>query len=172
MLMIDQLDRRTALLEPLETALVPASTEPILIRNYFKQNTVVQFSTVFAEFKNRFFDKTEGSSAELAYRKYKLLCTSADAPIIAELGGAGKVEGTFAAAFAFLQRQPKGQAGFLQTGGYANIFYVRDKKGELCALRVGWAGDGWVVDAILVSDPLAWHGEHLIFCPVSAGWDL
>jgi len=172
MLMIDQLDCRTTLLEPLETALVPASAEPVLIRNYFKQNTAVQFSTVFAEFKNRFFDKTEAPSGESAYRKYKLLSISADGPIIAELGGGSKVEGKFAAAFALLQRQPNGQAGFLQTGGNANIFYIRDKQRELCAVRFGWGSDGWVVDTIPAADPLAWHGEHLIFCPVAAAWDL
>jgi hypothetical protein len=172
MFMMDQVDCRTALLKPLETALVPASTEPVIIRNHFKKNTGVQFSTIFVDFQKRFFDKTEAPSEELAYRKYKLLCTSADGPIIAELGGGSKVEGTFAAAFALLQRQPRGQAGFLQTGGYANIFYVRDKKKELCAVRIGWASDGWVVDSIPAADPLAWHGEHLIFCPLAAAWDL
>jgi hypothetical protein len=69
---------------------------------------------------------------------------------------------------ALLQRQPKGEAGFFQTNGYANIFYVRDNKGVLCAIRIGWASDGWVVDATSVEDPLAWNGKHEIFCPVWA----
>jgi hypothetical protein len=51
--------------------------------------------------KNRFFDKTDGPGPEVAYRKFKLLCISADGPVIAELGGESKVEGTFGAAFAF-----------------------------------------------------------------------
>jgi hypothetical protein len=164
--MMGQLNVKTALLQPLETAMVPATTARVAIGDYFKKNTGVRFSTIFAEFKNRFFDKTESPAAEVAYRKYKLLCIADDGPIIAELGGASKVEGTFSAAFALLQGQPKGEAGFLHTNGYANIFYVRDKKGALCAIRISWASDGWEVDAIPVADPLAWIGEHLIFCPV------
>jgi hypothetical protein len=164
--MMDQLDVKTHLLEPLETAIVPSSTPPLIIRDLFEKNTQVRFSTVFAEFKRRFFDKTENPVAEATYRKFKLLQMSADGPIIAELGGESKVQGSFSAVFALLECQPNGEAGFLQTNGYANIFYAQDKKGTLCAIRVGWSSDGWVVDAVSVADPMAWHGEHLIFCPL------
>lgn len=157
---------KSALLQPLETTVVPACVAPVVIRDCFTSNTSVRLSTVFAEFKNRFFDKTEKPKPETTYRKYELLHISADGPIIAELGGEEKVEGTFTAAFALLQRQPKGEEGFLQTNGYANIFYVRDKKRALCAIRIGFASDGWVVDAIAVEDPLAWNGKHEIFCPI------
>jgi hypothetical protein len=168
--MPDQIVAKGALLEPLETAVVPASTAPGVIRDYFKKNTRVRFSTIFSEFKNRFFDKTEKPVPEVKYRKYKLLQIAADGPIIAELGGEDKVEGPFAAAFALLQGQPNGEAGFLQTNGYANIFYAKDRQGALCAVRLGWASDGWVVDAIPVRDPLAWNGKHEIFCPVSGDY--
>jgi len=164
--MTDPIDPKKVLLEPLATAAVPANTAPAVILDYFKKNTRVRFSTIFAEFKSRFFDKTEKPAPETTYRKYKLLQISADGPIIAELGGESKVEGSFAAAFALLQRQPNGEAGFLQTNGYANIFYVKDKSGALCAIRIGWASDGWVVDAISAQDPLAWNGKHEIFCPI------
>jgi hypothetical protein len=161
-----QLNPNPALLQPAETAVVPAGNAPALIRDYFGKNASVRFSTIFSEFKKRFFDKTESQAGEVTYRKFKLLRISADGPIIAELGGEAKIEGTFSAAFALLQRQPRGEAGFLQTNGYANIFYVRDKKKTLCAIRIGWADDGWVVDAISVEDPLAWNGKHEIFCPL------
>jgi hypothetical protein len=164
--MNSQLDLKTALLEPLATAVVPANTAPVVIRNCFTKNSAVILSTVFDEFKKRFFDKTEQPAGEATYRKYKLLRIAADGPIIAELGGESKAEGTFTSAFALLQRQPRGETGFLQTNGYANIFYIRDIKGVLCAIRIGWASDGWVVDAISVEDPLAWNGKHEIFCPI------
>jgi hypothetical protein len=164
--MPDPLDTKSPLLEPLETAVVPATTAPSAIRDLFKTNAHAQFANVFSEFKNRFFDKTEKPAAETSYRKYRLLRISPDGPIIAELGGEGKVEGTFGAAFALILRQPTGGAGILQTTGNANIFYVKDKTGALCAIRIGWAGEGWVVDAISVRDPLAWNGKHEIFCPV------
>jgi hypothetical protein len=165
--MPDSSDSKTALLEPLETAVVPANAARVFVREWFKKNNRVRFSTVFSEFKDRFFDKSENSALEVTYRKFKLLRISADGPIIAELGGENKAEGSLAAAFSFLQSQPHGEQGFLQTNGYANIFYVRDKKNVLCAIRIGWAGDGWVVDAISVQDPLAWNGQHAIFCPVA-----
>jgi hypothetical protein len=164
--MIEQLDVNTALLEPLETAAVPATKKPVIVRDWFTTNASVRISTIFSEFRHRFFDKTEGPITKEAYAKYKLLGISNDGPIIAELGGEDKVEGKVTAALAFLRSQSTGESGFLQTNGYANIFYAKDKKGELCAIRIGWADDGWVVDAISVNDPQAWHGEHLIFCPL------
>ena len=164
--MTAQLDLTTALLQPLETAFVPPSATPAVIRNYFRKDAVVRFSTIWAEFKKRFFDKTEDPAPEVSYRKYKLMHISPDGPIIAELGGEAKVEGTFTAAYALLKRQPNGEAGFLQTNGYANIFYAKDKNGELCAIRIGWVSDGWVIDAISVHDPLAWNGQHAVFCPL------
>jgi len=165
--MLDEPDLKTPLLQPLETALVPATTTPLVIRDFFKKNHAVKFATIFGEFKSRFFDKTENPVPETTYHKYKLLRLSPDGPIMAELGGETKVEGTVTAALALLQRQGNGGAGFLQTNGYANIFYARDKKGALCAIRLGWADDGWVMDAITVQDPLAWNGKHEIFCPLS-----
>jgi hypothetical protein len=164
--MKDQITLKTPLLVPLQSDVVPATTAPVIIRDFFKMNSGVRISTMFFEFKNRFFDKTEWPAAEVTYCNYSLLYNSSDGPIIAELGGENKVEATFTAVFAFLQRQPKGEPGFLQTNGYANIFYVRDKEGTLCALRTGWTADGWVLDAISVADPAAWNGEHHIFCPL------
>jgi hypothetical protein len=163
----DALDLKSPLLQPVETAVVPATTTPVVIRELFKKNSNVKLATIYDEFKRRFFDKTEKPATEATYRKYKLLRISPDGPIISELGGEAKVEGTVTAALALLQRQSNGEAGFLQTNGYANIFYARDKKGTLCAIRIGWTEDGWVIDAIPVQDPLAWNGKHEIFCPIS-----
>jgi hypothetical protein len=164
--MPDQNDSQTALLEPLETAVVPATSTPVVIRDFFNKNSGVKFAAIWGEFKTRFFDKTENPVPAVTYRKYKLLRISPDGPIIAKLGGEAKVEGTVTAAFALLKRQGNGGAGFLQTNGYANIFYARDKEGVFCAIRIGWADDGWVIDAISVQDPLAWNGKHEIFCPL------
>src|ERR1700677_294868 len=161
--MIDVIDPETPLLQALDTAVVAATTAPAVIRDFFTTENRTKFSTIYAEFKDRFFDKTEQPMAEMTYRKYKLLRITADGPIIAELGGETKAEGPFTAAFALIKRQPNGESGCLQTNGYANIFYVRTTKGVLCAVRIGWAGDGWVVDAIAVEDPLAWNGQHQIF---------
>jgi hypothetical protein len=166
--MPEQSNLKTVILQPLDSVLLPATTEPFVVRDHFKKPKDVKFSTVWNEFKKRFFEKIENPRGETTYRKYKLLKITADGPIIAELGGASKVEGTISAVFALLQRQGNGGPGFLQTNGYANIFYVRDMKDALCAVRTGWTEDGWVIDAISVEDPLAWNGKHEIFCPVSS----
>jgi hypothetical protein len=161
-----KIDPKTPLLQPLETIVVPATTTPLVIRDYFTRGPKIKFASIFTEFKTRFFGKTENPIPETTYRKHQLLRIAPDGPIIAELGGEAKVEGTVTAAMALLERQGYGGPGSLQTNGYANIFYARDKKGELCAIRIGWTDDGWLLDAISVHDPLAWNGQHEIFCPL------
>lgn len=163
--MTDLVTLKEPLLEAVDTMVIPATTAPVVVRDVFKKNSKIKIATVWNEFKSRFFDKTEPPAPEMIYRKYKLMRISPDAPIISELGGESKAEGPVTAAITMLERQASGLPGFLQTNGYANIFYSRDKKGVLCAIRIGWADGGWVVDAMPVQDPLAWNGKHEIFCP-------
>lgn len=166
--MPEKLPEKTPLLEAVETVAIPPLATPFVIRDSFKRPAGVKFATVWNEFKRRFYGKAEGPAPESQMRKYRLLAIAPDGPIIAELGGEAAVESTVAASYALLRRQGAGQEGILQTNGYANIFYVRDQKGVLCAVRIGWDGEGWVIDAISVEDPLAWNGKHEIFCPVPA----
>jgi hypothetical protein len=154
------------LLQVAGDVVLPATTQPFSVRDNFKTTEAVLFSTLWPDFKQPFFGVVEKPMPELRVRKYKLLRIAPDGPIIAELGGESTVEITLAAAFALIKCQGVGEEGFLQTNGFANIFYVRNANGVLCAIRIGWASDGWVVDAIPVADPLAWNGKHEIFCPV------
>jgi len=120
--MTDQPNLKTPLLQPQEDVLVPAGAEPFVVRNQFKTASGVRFATVWDDFKTHFWGKVEDPRPEMRVRKYKLLTFAPDGPLIAELGGPGKVESTLGVTFALLQRQPGGQAGFLQTNGFANIF--------------------------------------------------
>jgi hypothetical protein len=164
--MPDRPTTKTTLLEAVATTTIPANPEAFVIRDRFEKPAGIRFATVWTEFKKRFYGKTEGPRPEAVLRKYKLLTVAPDAPIIAELGGESKVEASISAAYSLMERQGRGEEGILQINGYANIFYVRDLKSKLCALRIGWDGEGWVIDAISVDDPLAWNGKHEIFCPV------
>jgi hypothetical protein len=164
--MPDQPTTKTTLLEAIATATIPATREAFVVRDRFEKPAGIRFATVWSEFKKRFYGKTEDPRPETVLRKYKLLAVAPDAPIIAELGGESKAEGSISAAYSLMLRQGLGEEGILQINGYANIFYVRDLKSNLCAVRIGWDGQGWVVDAISVDDPLAWNGKHEIFCPV------
>jgi hypothetical protein len=123
--MFDQAHLKTSLLQPLETFVIPATIKPVAIRDLFKTNTGMKIATVFGEFKSRFFDKSEKPTAATSYRKYKLQRISPDSPILAEPGGEANVEGTLTAALSLLQQQGNGAAGFLQTNGFANIFFGR-----------------------------------------------
>lgn len=155
------------LLEVVGEVLVPATAKPFSVRNSFKSADDVLFSTLWPDFKKPFWGVVEPLLPERRVRKHRLLRIAPDGPIIAELGGEAKVETSLATAFELIRRQGFGEPGFLQTNGFANIFYVRNPQGVLCAIRIGWASDGWVVDAIPVADPLAWNGKHEIFCPVT-----
>lgn len=166
--MPDQPDKKSLLLETVETIEVPGCQEPFEVRSHFERSPGVVYSTIWSEFKERFYAKVETPRAPSRIRKYRLLSISPDGPIISELGGEGKVETSVGAAHWLMTRQGRGSSGILQTNGFANIFYIRDLKGVLCAVRIGWDGDGWVIDAISVKDPLAWNGKHEIFCPVQA----
>lgn len=156
------------LLEAIEDVTVPAASERFVVKDRFEKPAGIKFATVWTEFKKHFYGMVEEPSGETRLRKYKLLRISPDGPIISELGGAEKVTVNLAAVYALIRRQGRGEEGILQTNGFANIFYLRDTKGVLCAVRLGWDGEGWVIDAISVEDPLAWNGKHEIFCPVAA----
>lgn len=163
---MDTLTRKPGLLEPVDTTAIPTPGTPFAPEaNFTSKNNEVRISAVWAEFRKRFFDGTAELPVAVSLRRYKLLKPSPDEAIIEALGGESKVETSVGSVFSMLQGQPLGQAGPLQVNGYANIFYVRDTDGALCAVRVGWDGEGWVIDAISVDDPLAWNGHHQIFCP-------
>jgi hypothetical protein len=165
---MSHLTERKTLLEPLGSATVPAAPESLDIRGRLEAPPGVRFSAIGAEFKRRFYGKVDGPRAETQMRKYRLLSAAPDGPIIDEHGGEAACETTFSAAYWLIKRQGWGAMGFLQTNGHANIFYVRDLEGALCAVRAAWDEEGWVIDAISVDDPLAWNGKHEIFCPVPA----
>lgn len=43
------------------------------------------------------------------------------------------------------------------------VFYCRDIKGMLRAVRVFWSGDGWLVNAFSVKHPSGWNDGHQMF---------
>jgi hypothetical protein len=165
---MSDLTERKTLLEPAGTAVVPASPESLDIRGRLEAPPGVRFSAIGAEFKKRFYGKVDCPRPGTEIRKHRLLAAAPDGPVIEELGGAAAAETTFSAAYWLIKRQGWGATGFLQTNGRANIFYVRDQNGVLCAVRAAWEEEGWTIDAVSAGDPLAWNGKHEIYCPVCA----
>lgn len=155
------------LLEFVGTVVVSATTSKFVAKDKFKVDTSdsasVKISYLGNNFRERFLGKTEDPITEQTLHYAKLRQSSVDDPIIAELGGEEKAETTLSAMFSLMELQGHGQDGVLLTNGYANVFYIRDINGVLCAVRVHWYGGGWDVDAYSIEDPLRWGEGFRVF---------
>ncbi len=155
------------LLELVGTIDIPVTTERFVAKDRFVLDTSasakVKISYLGDNFKAKFLEKIEEPFSGSTLCASRLRESSLDAPIIAELGGEEKSETTLAEIFSLMEKQPSGEQGKLLTNGYANIFYVRDAKGVLCAVYVRWSEDGWSVFAFSISFPFRWFGGRQIF---------
>lgn len=149
---------------------IPATTERFVARENFVLDTSkkahVKISYLGDDFKKWFLlgdGKIEDQISEEALRYGKLLKSSIDAPIIAELGGEQKAETTLAEKFALMEKQANGENGSLLTNGYANIFYIRDINGVLRAVSCYWHDVGWSVYAYSVLYPRGWPAGYQVF---------
>ncbi len=155
------------LLGPIGTINVPATAGRFIASDHFVEDTSrkakVKISHLGDSFKERFLGKTEEPIQETALRYAKLRKPSADGPIIAELGGAAKIETTLIEAHALMAKQPEGEDGVLFNNGWTNIFYIRDVKNILRAVDVFWLDDGWYVDVDSVENPHGWFDGGQVF---------
>jgi len=155
------------LLESLGTVVVPATTKKFVAKDRFVVDTSrkakVKISGLGDNFNDRFLNKTEEPISETTLHYHKLRQSSVDKPIIAELGGEAKAETSLTEMFALMELQGNGENGVMLTNGYANIFYIRDVAGALCAVHAYWRGDGWRVAAYSVAGPDGWRGGRRVF---------
>lgn len=149
---------------------IPAATEPFIAKDKFiKDSKEVKFYGIWGNFTKWFLegDGVVDDPAEACEFRYaNLTRPSVDESIIEELGGRAKVESTLVQIFSLLLKQSEGQEGVLLTNGYANIFYVKDLKGELRTVGVYWRSDGWRVDAVSIVDPGDWFAGARVFSPI------
>ncbi|MDO8470618.1 MAG: hypothetical protein Q7S63_01420 [bacterium] len=154
---------QSGLLELIGTIVIPATSMPFVVREKFVVgNAQAKISWLGENFTTWFLEKIEEPVVETTLRYAKLITSSVDGPILTELGDE-KAETTLTQIFALIERQAKGEEGVLLTNGWANIFYIRDVNGELRAVRVGWGGGDWGVDAGSVEDPDGWGGGRRVF---------
>ncbi|MFZ2975761.1 MAG: hypothetical protein WA055_04030 [Candidatus Moraniibacteriota bacterium] len=155
------------LLEFLGTISIPAISNSFIARDHFVIDTSkkakVKISYLGDNFKYNFLEKIDEPFAGSTIRYGKLKKNSVDAPIIAELGGEEKSETSLVEMFALIGQQPSGKSGALLTDGYVNIFYIRDKNRVLWAVRCGWNGVGWSMNAYSVDRPPEWRGGDQVF---------
>lgn len=158
-------------LELISTVVVPPTTGQFIAKEKFVKDTghkaKVKISYIGDNFKEWFLDGS-GKIEELIIEEtilncHKLCRAEVDAPIIAELGGEAMAETTLTQMFSLMEKQASGEAGVLLNNGYANIFYIKDISGALCAVRVDWCGGGWVVGATTVGFPYGWLDGYQVF---------
>jgi hypothetical protein len=153
------------LLKFLDTVIVLATTERFITSDKFVVDTGkkarVKISYLGDNFRNWFFSKIDEPANEVILRYGKLMESSTDGPILAELSDTA--ESTLPIVYALMERQSNGEDGALLINGYANIFYVRDVSDVLRAVSVRWFGRGWDVNAYSVESPYAWHGSPRVF---------
>ncbi len=112
-------------------------------------------------FETNFLGKVEKNVKDATVVVYRLEKSSPDKDIRHELGS-DKEETALAHLFELLTRQSRGESGVLLTNGYANIFYVRDAKGNFWAVNAYWSSDGWYVYANSVMSPNGWDGGYRV----------
>jgi hypothetical protein len=158
------------LLDFLGEVSIPAIANKFVAKDRFvvntKSNAPVKISYVGDNFTAWFLSddgKIEDQITEQTLRYGKLCKESADAPIIAELGGEEKSETTRTEMYSLMEKQKNGEDGVLLNNGYANIFYIRDAGGVLRAVDVGWRDGGWRVRAYPVEDPRRWSDGDQVF---------
>lgn len=114
-------------------------------------------------FRNSFLDKVEVGVPKMSFRIHKLLRNTFDTSIITELGGENGVEVYLAHVWMMLEAQGQGQHGSLLTNTFTNIFYVRDVRSWLWAIRCRWYSDRgwWNVRAYSQAHPSEWYGDQV-----------
>lgn len=164
-----------SILELVGAVVVPATTGQFVAKDEFvvntKRNAPVKISAVWDNFTSWFLSgdgKIEDPISEQTLRYHKLRKASVDGPIINELGGEAKAETTLSEMFFLMkkqnnEKQKNGESRVLLNNGCANIFYIRDVAGVLCAVSVHWCDGGWVIFADSVDDKNKWGDGRRVF---------
>ena len=138
-----------ALLEPVGTIDVPATTKPFKSLKRFvvdvSVKTPVKISYVGDNFKSWFGKMLVAVHSGSNLASHVLTRDAYDREILSALGGEAKCETTLAEIWQLMSLQGHGQPGALLADGKANIFYVRDQAAVLRAVLVLWFAYGWLV---------------------------
>ena len=96
---------------------------------------------------------------------YKLTKNMYDKEVRAEIGEdqVFTPDEALAIVFTIISKQPNGEVGDFENTGYANIFYVRLKSGEVVTLLVLWrsGGCGWGLDSVRLGGGYWYEGGRV-----------
>lgn len=158
----------TRLLKPVAQATVPARTKFFNAAEFYRTGTDLY---VYGSFAARFdlsARQTVDSAPERPYAAALLKANAHDTDIRNELPEThlSMLEDIAG----FIEAQPNGKSGFLLTNGYANIFYVEGKNGEVFAVRVFWNSVSrlWHVGGWRLDEAGRWGAGRQVLCPGNA----
>jgi hypothetical protein len=157
----------TRLLKPVRTAAVPVKDKPFDASEFFRNRPGLY---VWDSFLER-FDlgvRSVESAPERLYVASLLKEDAYDRDIRRELPE--NHLSTLEDVAGFIKAQPDGKEGFLLNNGYANIFYVEGKNGEVFVVSVSWSSGSreWdVLDWSLGGDG-DWSSDNYVVCPGNA----
>ncbi len=155
------------LLELVTASIQVSATERFVAKEHFKEDTSdrarIKICSLSMNFQSWFLGKVEESAKSMHLQIHKLLRYSKDNTILAELGNTA--ETMLVKLYHMLAYQPGGEVGPLLTNKNANIFYIKNVNGILCAVHVYWYPDhgGWYVNARSVECPALWDdGDQVV----------
>lgn len=154
----------TRFLKPVGKSTVPARTKPFNAAGFYQTGASLFVSDTFAdrfELSNR---EIVDSAPERPYVALLLKENAYDRDIRKELPD------THLATLEDIAGLIETQLGFLLNNGYANIFYVEGKSGEVFAVVVSWHSDGrrWSVYDWQLDSLSYWNDGIYVLCPGNA----
>ena len=157
----------TTLLKPVAQATVPARTKPVSVAEFYQTGSGLYVYDTFAERLDVNARQVVDSAPERSYVASLLKANAYDKDIRKELEDHLSTLEDIAG---LIEAQPGGKSGFLLNNGYANIFYVEGKNGEVFAVRVRWlSGDRrWRVRGWRLGEGGGWRAGNRVLCPGNA----
>jgi hypothetical protein len=156
----------TRLLKPVRKSTVPARTKPFVASEFYQTGTGLYVYDTFADRLGA--RQTVDSAPERPYVASLLKANAYDKDIRKELSETHL--STLEDIAGLIEAQPNGKSGFLLNNGYANIFYVEGKNGEVFAVLVRWNSDNryWYVSDWELGERGKWGADDQVLCPGNA----
>lgn len=158
----------TRLLKPVAKATVPARTKPINLAEFYQTRFGLYVYDTFADRFDLSAMQTVDSVPERPYVALLLKANAYDWDIRKELP---EKHLSFLEDIAgLIEAQPNGKSGLLLNNGYANIFYVVGKNGEVFAVHVYWYSGNrqWDVRGWGLDEGGEWRAGSQVLCPGNA----
>ena len=158
----------TRLLKPVTQATVPARTKAFNAAAFYQTGPGLYVYDTFADRLDLGARQRVDSAPERPYVASLLKANAYDKDIRKELPETHL--STLEDIAGLIEAQPNGKPGFLLSNGWANIFYVEGKNGEVFAVSVLWDSGSrhWSVRGWQLVGAGEWLADYQVLCPGNA----